>query len=130
MISQLLMGCGSGRERFLYSVRRFGVARSPDPMRKKIIWHFVLMAAMGCTQGALGDEARCDSDHNELLVSIAHDRETEQAAIEQKIAATDDPVEQEHLRGVAEQAWDEEERLRGFAAHIWRDCIRAARGEQ
>ena len=96
----------------------------------KTLQYLVLMAALSCTHGASSDELRCDADRDELLASIAHDRETEQAAVGQEIAATQDQVEQEHLRGVIEQAWDEEERLRAFAAHIWRDCVRAARSQQ
>lgn len=88
------------------------------------------MVALISAQGALGDELGCDSDRDELLASIARDREAQQAAVEQDIAATHDQVEQEHLRGVVEQAWDEEERLRAFATHIWRDCVRAAHSQQ
>jgi len=99
-------------------------------MRKKTIRCLVLMAALSGMQGASSDEPRCDSHRDELLASITHDREAKHAAVEQEIAATHDQVEQEHLRGVIERAWDEEERLRAMAAHIWRDCVRAARSQQ
>lgn len=99
-------------------------------MRKCTTRCCVLFIALFCTLGASGDERSCDADHKELLASIARDREANQAVIEQEIAATNDQVEQAHLRGQIEQGWDKEERLRAIAAHILRDCVRAARGQQ
>jgi hypothetical protein len=99
-------------------------------MQKKTYCSLVLIFLLCCSYAASGDEARCDKERDELLASIAQDRKIEQTALEQQIAATNDQVEQEHLRGVIEQAWDEEERLRSIASHIWRDCIRAARVRQ